>query len=113
MNKYDDIFETFYQEKIIDKIFTKCATALNKKEFVDAMSPSLLGDMFGAVGDLGGGIMGKIGVQADNSDESEMEVESNFTMGNGETDWLFSPNKIRNFVAFGVKLHKSQIEEEK
>ena len=57
ISKYDDVFETFYQEKIIDKIFSKGASVLSKEEFANAMVPSMFGDMFGAVGNLGGGLV--------------------------------------------------------
>ena len=77
------------------------------------MVPSMFGDMFGAVGNLGGGLVLMNKIQDKEDEDDEMSVESHFTtMGDGETDWLFSPNKIRNFVKLGVKLHKIQIEEE-
>ena len=41
-----------------------------------------------------------------------MSVDSKFTMGDGDPDWLFSPNKIRNLVAFGMKLYQQEQEEE-
>ena len=53
----------------------------------------LLGDVFGAVG---GNFFGNNDEKNDDVVSNNMSVDSNFTMGEGEPDWLFSPNKIRN-----------------
>lgn len=71
--------------------------------------------MMGALGDVGD--LAGIGkkqeeVPLESKPEEIMSVDSKFTMGDDDPDWLFSPNKIRNFVAFGMILYKKEQEEE-
>ena len=50
-SEYDAVFKTFYEDKIIEKIFPSGINTLTKEEFLSKVCPESL---FGAIGDLGG-----------------------------------------------------------
>ena len=65
----DDVFEDLYGSKFVDKIFEAHKTVFTKKQFLDALTPGMFGNLLGgalgmfagaagAVGDLKGGSSG-------------------------------------------------------
>lgn len=66
----DEVFEDLYAAKFVDKIFEANKTVFTKKQFIDALTPGMFGNLLGgalgmfagaagAVGDLKGGNSGR------------------------------------------------------
>ena len=97
-----------YNDKIIDKVFKEKNT-MSKDEFVEALTPSLLGNAFGALGDgfgaLGDGldVVGDMIGNDDEGNEAARRVTTNpadriSTLGDGSCDWVFKPHQLRKLL---------------
>ena len=80
---FEDIMETLYESRFIDRIFANGGNAISKSEWDTAIVGSLMGNFFGDAIDLIDG------------EESNREKEMLKDMEEGALDWLFSPKKIR------------------
>ena len=49
----------------------------------------------------------------DLAQHAEVKSESSYSLGDGQADWVFSPDKIRGLIQVGVKRYHKEVDQEK